>query len=89
MKVGIVGWGVISDIHAQALLEAKNCELSAVFTSNESKNSKILGKYSLNVFNDYSDMLKSGLIDTVSICTPSGAHLDFALKAAKEHTLSS
>lgn len=84
MKVGIVGWGTISDIHAQALVEAENCSLNAVFTSSISKNKLILEKYNVEIFNNYEDMINSNLIDSVSICTPSGAHLEFALKAARK-----
>lgn len=84
MKVGIVGWGTISDIHAQALVAAENCSLNAVFTSSTSKNIAILEKYNVEIFNNYEDMLNSNLIDSVSICTPSGAHLEFAVEAARK-----
>lgn len=82
MKVGIVGWGTISDIHAQAIVTSENCSLNAAFTSSTSKNKLIRNKYDIEVFNNYEDMLNSDLIDSVSICTPSGAHLDFAVEAA-------
>ena len=84
MKVGIVGWGTISDIHAQALVAAENCSLKAVFTSSTSKNKSILEKYDIEIFNNYEDMLNSNLIDSVSICTPSGAHLEFAVEATRK-----
>ena len=84
MKVGIVGWGTISDIHAQALVSAENCSLNAACTTSTSKNKLIRNKYDIEIFNNYEDMLNSDLIDSVSICTPSGAHLDFAVEAARK-----
>lgn len=81
LKYGIVGWGTISGIHAQALTNACNCLLSAVYTSSEIKAKEIKTKYNVDVFTNYNDMLKSD-IDVVSICTPSGTHLEYGVQAA-------
>ncbi|UCH65616.1 MAG: Gfo/Idh/MocA family oxidoreductase [Ignavibacterium sp.] len=83
MKIGIVGWGTISDVHAQAIKAAEGCELSAVFTSDKNKNENIKMNYEVEVFNQYKEFLTSNIFDTVSICTPSGTHLDYALQATQ------
>ena len=82
LKVGIVGWGTIADIHARAIVEARNCELTSVYTSNKEKEKEIEEKYDVNVYNNYEKLLKSD-VDIVSICTPSGTHLNFGKEAAK------
>ena len=82
LRIGIVSWGSISDIHAQAIVAAENCLLKSVYTSDLSKNEAICSKYDVSVFNDYTSFLHNSEIDAISICTPSGAHKEFALKAA-------
>lgn len=82
LKYAIVGWGSISDIHAQALIEAENSVLTAVYTSSIEKKEQITEKYDVQVFNDYKELLKTD-IDVVSICTPSGTHLEFGKLAAE------
>jgi predicted dehydrogenase len=85
MRIGLVGWGMISDVHAQAIGVAEGCELIAVFTSDKSKNEKIKINYKVDVFNHYEKFLTSNQFDTVSICTPSGTHQDYALPAAQNN----
>ncbi len=82
LRIAIIGWGIISDIHAQAILSSQYCELGCVYSSTDDKNNKIKSNYSVQVFNNYDELLKSDLVDAVAICTPSGNHLDFAIKAA-------
>jgi len=83
IKIGIVGCGTISDIHAQAINGAEGCELTAVFTSDKNKNKNIIMKYEVDVYNEYEKFLSSNLFDTVSICTPSGTHLEYAIPVAE------
>ncbi|MFQ6115860.1 MAG: Gfo/Idh/MocA family protein [bacterium] len=82
LKIAIIGWGTISHIHAQAILSSQHCELCCVYSSSVDKNDQIKANYSVQVFNNYDELLKSDLVDAVAICTPSGAHLNFAVKAA-------
>ncbi len=83
IKIGIVGCGTIADIHAQAIRQSENAELHSVFSRN-SKNTKKCGeKYNVKWFTNWESFISDSELDAVSICTPSGNHLDYGEKAAE------
>lgn len=82
IRAGIVGLGNISDIHAQAIAASRNGSLVAVCSGNDEKRSRFEEKYGVRGFGSYEEMLEDGGIDLVSICTPSGTHLDYGSRAA-------
>jgi predicted dehydrogenase len=82
LKIGIVGCGTIADIHAQAIRESGNAELHSVF-SRSIENTKRCGeKYNVKWFADWEQFISDTELDAVSVCTPSGNHLDYGEKAA-------
>ncbi|MEN8193269.1 MAG: Gfo/Idh/MocA family oxidoreductase [Bacteroidota bacterium] len=83
LKIGIVGCGVIADIHAQAIMESQNTELVSAFSRNEKNASTFGEKYKIKWESDWEQFISNPDIDAVSICTPSGNHLDYGEKAAK------
>lgn len=82
LKIGIVGCGTISGVHAQVLRESKNGKVVSAFSRNENNLKKITDEYSIKGYPNYDLFLNDPDIDVVSICTPSGTHLDYAEKAA-------
>ena len=82
LKIGILGCGTISSVHAQALKETKNAEAVSAFSRNQENLKRITKEYSLTGYTSLDDFLNDTSIDAVTICTPSGTHLDFAKKAA-------
>jgi len=82
LNYAIIGWGTISDIHAQAITAASNCRLVSIYTSRPEKVNIIKETYNVDVFNTYDEILKSG-VEVVSICTPTGTHLQYGIKAAE------
>jgi UDP-N-acetyl-2-amino-2-deoxyglucuronate dehydrogenase len=80
---GIIGAGLIADFHAKAILSLDNARLVGVCGTNQLKAQKLAEKYGCKKYNDYPEMLCSGDIDVVTIATPSGAHMEPALEAAK------
>lgn len=83
LKIGIVGCGTIADIHAQAIEKSKNLELISVFSRTE-KNAFSLGeKFKVNWHTDWNKFITDPDLDAVSICTPSGNHLDYGERAAQ------
>lgn len=80
--VGIVGLGNISDIHAQAIINSEGGRVVAAYSSKEEKTKEFNKKYQATGYNSYDQFLKDPDLDIVSICTPSGTHLDFGKKAA-------
>ena len=81
--IGIVGLGVIANQHAQTILQVKHSELVAASSRSEENRTKFSNEFDIPVFEDYDEMLQSDDVRAVSICTPSGTHLEYGLKAAE------
>jgi predicted dehydrogenase len=77
LKIGIVGCGVIADVHAQAIRESNNAELVSAFSRSGKKADAFGGKYNIQGVTDWEKFISDPNINTVSICTPSGNHLDY------------
>lgn len=86
---GIVGAGVISNIHAMAISSIDNAKLIGVYSINKNKSDVFANKNNCTAYNTLEEMVKNPEIDIVCICTPSGIHLDPALKCieAGKHCL--
>lgn len=83
LRIGVVGVGVIADIHAQAIVDSNNATFHSAFSRTE-KNVKAFGeKYNVNWGTDWENFISDPELDAVSICSPSGNHLDYGEKAAK------
>ena len=83
LKIGIVGCGTIADIHAQAIKESRNLTLISVFSRTEN-NARAMGeKFEVSWHTDWNTFISDPELDAVSICTPSGNHLDYGEKAAQ------
>jgi predicted dehydrogenase len=86
---GIIGAGLISHIHARAIEAIAGAELRAVYNIHKEKADAFAEKYSCKSYNTLEQMLADPGIDIVCICTPSGLHLEPALKSiqAGKHCL--
>ena len=80
---GIIGAGNIADFHAKAVESLPNAKLIGICGTNPDKVKVLAVKYSCKVFNDTSEMLQSSDVDIILIATPSGAHVEPAVEAAK------
>lgn len=81
---GLVGCGMISAFHARAIKQIKGAKVVALhdsFPENAKKIRELVGD--CEVYTDYKEFLKHKGLDIVNVCTPSGAHLDPAVEAAK------
>ncbi len=83
LKIGIIGCGTIAYIHADAITQSKNAKLHSVFSRNEEKAKKCAENYGVHPCSDWNEFIFDNDLDAVSICTPSGTHLDYGVKAAK------
>jgi UDP-N-acetyl-2-amino-2-deoxyglucuronate dehydrogenase len=86
---GIVGAGVISHFHAKAIAAIKNAGLVGVYSVNKDKSDQFASQHNCTAYNTLDEMLSCAEIDIVCICTPSGIHLDPAIKSieAGKHCL--
>jgi UDP-N-acetyl-2-amino-2-deoxyglucuronate dehydrogenase len=76
---GIVGAGIISDIHAKAINAIENAELIGVHSINKNKSQAWADRNNCISFDSLEEMTNSAAIDIVCICTPSGIHLEPAI----------
>ncbi|TWU02395.1 Gfo/Idh/MocA family protein [Stieleria varia] len=81
--IGIVGCGMISNFHAKAIADAQGAHLVGCTARRGDAAKEFAEKYNCAAFDSLDDMLASSDVQAVSICTPSGAHLDPAVAAAK------
>ena len=80
---GIVGAGLIADFHARALGDVADAKLVGFYDLAGDKAAELAEKYSVEAFGSLEDMLADERIDAVTIATPSGAHKEAAVAAAK------
>lgn len=80
---GIIGAGMIADFHAKAIKSLTNATLIGICGSNPQKTRDLADKYQCKAFPDYHEMLLCDEIDIVTIATPSGAHMEPTIEAAR------
>ena len=82
-KFGILGCGMIANVHFGAISRIENAELVGVADNNYEFAKKFAQKHGNKAFIDYNDMLNSD-IDVVCVCTPSCFHAPNAIEALKK-----
>lgn len=80
---GIIGTGMIAHFHARAIAEIRGAKLIGCFNSNPNKAEEFAEKFSCTPYATLDEMLADPRIHVITICTPSGAHLDGAIAAAE------
>jgi len=74
IKVAIVGCGKAGYMHAEALLNIKNCELVAAYGRNIQKAEEFASHYKIRGYDDLEKMISKEKIDIAIICTPHPGH---------------
>lgn len=81
---GIVGVGMIADYHARAVLDAAGARLVGVCGRSEEKTRAFAAKHNIGFSTtDLQALLAHPELDVLCIATPSGAHLEPAIAAAR------
>ena len=80
---GIIGLGMIARFHAEAIKAIHGASLVAVFSENENKAAEFSQEFGGIPYTNFSKFLKHKDLNVVSICTPSGAHLEPCLASAE------
>jgi len=78
IRIGIVGAGAIAPSHIVAIERAPGAELAAVCDVQPDRAAALAGKHGVRGVNRIRDMLEH--VDAVTLCTPSGFHLEPALE---------
>jgi predicted dehydrogenase len=80
---GIVGCGMISNFHAKAIHDVRGARLAACFDTVKAAADRLAEATGCKAYYDLDAMLADPAVDVVTIGTPSGAHLDPAVAAAR------
>ncbi len=80
---GIVGCGMISRFHARALQEIPQAKIVGCTSSRIQSAEMFANEFQCRAFRSVEEMVAQDNVDIISICTPSGSHLEPALLAAK------
>ncbi|MEZ6066033.1 MAG: Gfo/Idh/MocA family oxidoreductase [Planctomycetaceae bacterium] len=80
---GVVGTGMIAGFHAKALGAIPDARLVGAFDTAAERAEKFAAEQGCSAYSDLDAMLANRDIDVITICTPSGAHRDPAVAAAR------
>ena len=81
--IGIVGSGLIADFHAKAISDIPNAKIVGFSDNGSGKSTVLAEKYGCQAFHDYRELIHHPDVQVITVATPSGAHLEPALEAAK------
>jgi predicted dehydrogenase len=79
---GIVGCGMIAGFHAKAINEIDGAHLVACQSRRMEAAESFAAEHGGKAYAELADLLADDSIDVITVCTPSGAHLDPAVAAA-------
>src|SRR5690349_2771983 len=80
---GIIGCGMISRFHQRALADVRGTKLVGCYDRNFESAKRFAEEAGIKAYETLEEMLADDEIDAVSIGTPSGAHMEPAVAAAK------
>lgn len=80
---GIIGCGMIANFHAKAIASLRNAKLVACYDTIPAAADRLAAQTGCKAYYDLDEMLKDPNVEVVTIGTPSGAHRDPAVKAAR------
>jgi len=80
---GIVGLGLIAEFHAKAIKAMEKGKLVACYSRSQTKADTFGKKYNCSGYSSMNAFCSHPGLDIVTICTPSGAHLEPSLKIAE------
>ena len=83
MKFGIIGAGMIAKFHAKAIEAMEGGELHSVYGRRPEAVAELAAELGCKPYSDLDAFLSDPELDIVTIATPSGAHLEPTLAAAK------
>lgn len=80
---GIIGCGMIANFHAKAVADIRGAKVAACFDMFPAAADRLAGSLGCKAYHDLDAMLADPEVHVVTICTPSGAHMEPAIAAAK------
>lgn len=89
LRIGLIGAGILGNVHAQTVSESDREILAAVADIDEAKGRAFALKFGTVYYQDYNDMLMNEKLDAVIVATPDFAHKEpvIASLRAGKHVL--
>ena len=82
VRIGVIGCGSIAQYrHLPEYAASKEVELVAVCDSVEDRVKEVAKKYHAKPYTNYRELLQSGEVDAVSVCTPNYLHASMSIEA--------
>jgi predicted dehydrogenase len=90
VRIGVIGVGGMGQGHCEAVKQVEAAELTAVCDIDRKTADMVAAKYGVPAFYNHKDLLKSGLVDAITIATPHYDHPPIAIDAFRRglHVLS-
>lgn len=82
MQFGIIGAGMIAEFHAKAIAAISGARLVAIFARRKDVGDDFSARHGCTAYSDLQAFLAHPDLQVVTICTPSGAHLEPVIAAA-------
>jgi predicted dehydrogenase len=82
INFGIIGCGMIANFHAEAIKRIRGAKITACYDTFPAGADRYSEAQGCTAYHKLEDMLADPNVDAVSICTPSGSHMDPAVAAA-------
>ena len=83
LRFGIIGWGVIGHIHAEAIATLPDAQLVAVVDTVPKPAQKPTEAFHVTHYGNLQELLAREHLDIVDICTPSGLHGEHACQVMR------
>ena len=80
VRIGVIGAGAIGPSHIFAIDQVEGAELAAVCDQVAERAESLAEEHGVPWFKSVGEMLRADVVDAVTICTPSGFHLETALE---------
>jgi predicted dehydrogenase len=80
---GIIGCGMISNFHARAIDDVRGAKLVACYDAVPQAAQRLAEQTGCRAYTNLGRMLENPDVNVVTICTPSGAHMEPAVAAAR------
>lgn len=82
--MGIVGCGTIAYVHAEAIQRINGADLISVYSRNRDHAERLGRKFDVMAHDNWEDFIQDDRLEIVTVCTPSGTHLDYGRLIAEE-----
>lgn len=84
MRIGVIGLGLMGNIHLSSYQKMKNVVINGVADKAEEKVKEYSKNYDCPGFGNAEDLIAKDEIDIIDICVPTSLHKKFALKSLEE-----